>query len=248
MALREEFEQEGNWLFRWRSYLPLLIIILMLFTFPSLRYPLMNPTINFVWDFVCLSVSLLGLIVRFVTVAYAPRGTSGRNTQGQVALELNTTGMYSVVRHPLYLGNFLIWIGISLAFHSGWFLISSALIFWLYYERIMFAEEEFLRRKFQDTYINWSLQVPAFFPNMKAWRPPEEAMNVRAAIGSEYQGLFAIISAFTVIEIIKNSIMAGRFLLDFLWLKIFLLNLVFYLIIRMIKKNTPLLSKKQLKH
>ncbi|MGB8874133.1 MAG: hypothetical protein WCC75_12145, partial [Desulfobaccales bacterium] len=42
-----------------------------------------------------------------------PRGTSGRNTQGQVAETLNTTGIYSLVRNPLYLGNFLIWLGLS---------------------------------------------------------------------------------------------------------------------------------------
>ena len=34
------------------------------------------------------------------------KNTSGRNTHDQVADSLNTSGIYSIVRHPLYVGNF----------------------------------------------------------------------------------------------------------------------------------------------
>jgi hypothetical protein len=30
MALREDIEKQGNWLFRWRSYLPLLVMPLFI--------------------------------------------------------------------------------------------------------------------------------------------------------------------------------------------------------------------------
>ena len=53
-------------------------------------------------------------------MGFAPRGTSGRNTLGQVAEVLNTSGMYSVVRNPLYLGNFVIWLGLALFIKVWW--------------------------------------------------------------------------------------------------------------------------------
>lgn len=60
-------------------------------------------------------LSVLGFWIRSVAIATTPKGTSGRNTkEGQVAESLNTTGIYSMIRHPLYLGNYLMWIGIVL--------------------------------------------------------------------------------------------------------------------------------------
>lgn len=57
----------------------------------------------------------------------------------------NTTGMYSIVRHPLYLGNFFVGFGIVLICSSVWLAVVFCLLFVVYYERLMFAEEEFLR-------------------------------------------------------------------------------------------------------
>ncbi len=56
-------------------------------------------------------ISFFGLALRVIVVGHAPYGTSGRNTREQVADTLNTTGMYSIVRHPLYLANYLIILG-----------------------------------------------------------------------------------------------------------------------------------------
>ena len=36
--------------------------------------------------------------------------TSGKNTAKQIAESLNTSGIYSVLRNPLYLANFLNWL------------------------------------------------------------------------------------------------------------------------------------------
>jgi len=76
-----------------------------------------------------------------------PKNTSGR-TNSLIAERLNTTGMYSIVRHPLYLGNFLIVFGIVLFIQVLWFGIIVLAGYWFYYERIIFAEEEFLRKRF----------------------------------------------------------------------------------------------------
>jgi protein-S-isoprenylcysteine O-methyltransferase Ste14 len=148
MALKEEFERTGNWLFRWRSYLPLMMIAIFLLALREYEYPGNSENLDHLWEIFCLIVSFIGFGIRVFTVGHTPKGTSGRNTKEQVAETLNTSGIYSVVRNPLYLGNFFMGLGLALFAHLWWLTLIYILVFWLYYERIIFAEEEYLRNKF----------------------------------------------------------------------------------------------------
>ncbi len=160
MALQEEFEKTGEYFFRWRSYLPLVMAGLFILALAQFRSPFANHGLNLAWDAGCLAVALLGQVVRFFTVGFVPRGTSGRNTKGQVADTLNTTGMYAVVRNPIYLGNFIIWFGLSLFMKSVWFTTIITLFFTVFYERIIFREEGFLREKFGDAFMTVGRRPP----------------------------------------------------------------------------------------
>ena len=242
MALREEFERIGNWLFRWRSYLPLLLVGLFLLALKNFGYPERSHALDELWEIFCLFVSFAGLGIRMYAVGCAPRGTSGRNVMEQRASVLNTTGMYSVVRHPLYLSNFLIWSGIALSIRSVWFFALTVLVFWLYYEKIMFAEEEFLRRQYGDSFLKWANATPSIFPNFKKWRRPDLPFELRNALRREYSGFFAIVSVYTVLEIIEEWIAEHRPKLDPLWVWIFLVGLVVYLVLMFLKKKTKLLD------
>jgi protein-S-isoprenylcysteine O-methyltransferase Ste14 len=113
MALVHEFEKTGNWLFKRRSWLPGILIVsgLILMYYVNRQAILFSPEEELVF----LGISLFGQAIRAVTVGYAPQNTSGRNTvNGQIADELNVTGIYSLLRHPLYLGNYFMWLGPSL--------------------------------------------------------------------------------------------------------------------------------------
>jgi len=242
MPLQEEFEDLGNRFFRWRSYLPLFMGALFLAALLSYRHPEAAPRPDRWWQLGCLLVSLAGLGIRFFTVGYAPRGTSGRNTRGQVAEVLNTTGMYSVVRNPLYLGNFIIWLGLALFIKIWWVILIVLLAFTLFYERIIFAEEKFLREKFGEDFLNWAAMTPAIMPRWKNWQPPELSFSWKSAIKREYSSWFAAISSFTVIAIIRDSLRAGTLEFNKTWLMIFGVSLIVYLIIRTLKKKTKILS------
>jgi len=245
MALKDELIKQGNWLFRWRSYLPLLLIIIVLLSMSYFEYPGHSEKYDDIWEIICLFISLFGVGLRFFTVGFTPRGTSGTNTRSQIADSLNTLGMYSIVRHPLYLGNFIIWFGISSFFHLWWFSLLIILIFWLYYERIMYAEEEFLKTKFGDTFFKWAEKTPAFIPNLGKWESSNTSFSFRKAIKNEYKSVFAVIIAFLLLEIIGDIFVEHKFEIDKMWISILLIGLLIYVIIRFLKKKTKILEEKQ---
>ena len=96
MTLQEQFENSGQWLFRWRSYLPLAGIAMVLLALPEYEYPGHSETLDHIWEVICLCVSFFGLAIRIYTIGHTPKNTSGRNTKRQVADALNTTGVRSV--------------------------------------------------------------------------------------------------------------------------------------------------------
>jgi protein-S-isoprenylcysteine O-methyltransferase Ste14 len=242
MALQEEFEKTGDYFFRWRSYLPLFMAVLFIPALAHFRYPFAHRGLDLAWDGGCLAMALLGQVVRFFTVGFVPRGTSGRNTRGQVAEVLNTTGMYAVVRNPLYLGNFLIWFGLSLFMKSLWFSTIIILFFTLFYERIIWREEAFLREKFGDAFRQWADATPAIMPKFKNWRPPSLPFSWKSAINREYGTFFAIIATFTVLELLAGLFTFGKLTINAIWVKLFLGSAVLYLTVRFLKKKTKVLS------
>ena len=242
MALREEFERSGNRLFRWRSFLPLLMILIIIPGFIVNSYLYGGYRQNHFWVLFCLLVSFFGFAIRIYTIGHIYRGTSGRNTQEQVAEKLNSTGIYSVVRHPLYLGNFFIWLGISLYVREWWVTLLFILIFWLYYERIMFAEEQFLRVKFGEDFDKWAEKTPAFIPNFRKWKPAICPFSVKRVLKREYSGFFAIIVSFVILEILGKLIIERKFGIDPIWIIILIFGLVIYVFFRILKKFTNVLN------
>ena len=132
MTLSEEYNKTGNWLFRKRSFLPLILYVFATITLLFEHKEILDFS-NIFWALSCFFISLIGLGIRILTIGYVPKATSGRNTDKQVADVLNTTGIYSIVRHPLYLGNFFMWLGIILYVGLLWFTFVCILIFWIYY-------------------------------------------------------------------------------------------------------------------
>jgi len=240
MPLKEEFEIQGNWLFRWRSYLPVIIIALL--PFVVIRYtPHIQYEVREYLSVMCFLISLGGLGIRMVTLGFVPPGTSGRNTKRQVADTLNTTGIYSVVRHPLYLGNFIIILGVVLSTFIWWFVLVISLLFWIYYERIMYAEEAFLIKKFGEPYEKWARNTAAFIPNLRKMKSPDLPFSWKFVVKREYTGLFAIIVLFSFMELLLQFVEKGRLYFPFFWMALLVFGILFYTTILLIKKKTRLL-------
>jgi len=184
-----------------------------------------------------LSVSLLGECIRIITVAFVPAGTSGRNTKQQKATSLNQTGIYSIVRHPLYLGNFLIFSGPFIFTGNIYSIIIFILSFWIYYERIMYAEETFLISKFGSEYENWSSKTPAFIPNIASYTPTKSIFSFRKVLEGEYSGIYGVFVIFTLLLAFRNYNLNITPIISNAWKGIFLGNTLIYITLRTLKKR-----------
>lgn len=194
------------------------------------------------WEIFCLSLSFVGLAIRCITIGYTPKGTSGRNTKRQIAEALNTTGMYSIIRHPLYLGNFITFLGIVLFIQVWWFALITVLAFLIYYERIIFAEEEFLRVRYGALFLEWAEKTPTFLPKFKNWKKPVLPFSLKNVLKREYSAFFVITISFPLLDFLEDLFAEGRLQLDLGWRLLFIIGLITYLTLITLKKKSKLLD------
>ena len=161
LPLAGAMARSGAWLFRRRTYLPVFLLAAIVAAAAGAPG---EPPAGIAWRLACGLIAVAGMTVRIVAVGFAGERTSGRNTRRQVADSLNTDGAYSVVRHPLYLGNLLTWMGVALLPGIASVAVVVLLVFVAYYERIAMAEEEFLRDRFGAEFLAWAARTPAFVP------------------------------------------------------------------------------------
>lgn len=249
--LQQELVRQGNWLFRWRSYLPFLILPLAITSFRNSTWfnDFFGNSVEETWDIVCYFIALGGLALRVAIVGFVPAGTSGRNAVMQNAAALNTTGMYSVVRHPLYFANFVVFIAFILLFKSLLLVLLMGFAYFLYYERIMMAEEKFLEDKYGDRYREWAAKTPAFLPRLSGFVHPALAFSWRSALLREFHTLFLISAAFAVVEMLEAMVLEGHDFSEWvinepIWPFVFVLSGSVYLIVRTIKRRTNWLKVK----
>ena len=241
MSLVRSFEREGDWLFRKRSYIPLVLFVLVIpFVFTT-DYLVISPTLRAALSYIAFAISALGFAIRMYAVGTAARGTSGRNTGDQVADALNTTGMYSMVRHPLYLGNYLIWIGIVAYTLNPYFIIIVTLLYWLYYERIMLAEEMHLTRSYGDKYLSWASSVPAFIPSLKLFKPAVIPLSWKTVLTREENGVLAAVISFFYVDTLIDVRITGEPIVTTAELIVLGATVVIVLVIRFLKKKTSVL-------
>ena len=239
-GLIEEWTRAGNWLFRRRSYLPLLVLAALAalsFAIPPGAAGRLDA-----WELAGMLVAAAGLALRAWTVGHAPAGTSGRGTRRLEAASLSTEGLYSVVRHPLYLGNLLIWAGVAATTGSLAAVAGTVLVFWLYNERIMLAEERFLHERFGAVFSRWAARTPALLPDPRLWRRHELPFSPVFALGRDHAAFYAWVASTTALEVAETlGACSGLDLAPF-WGVYFGAGTVVYVVLWRLKKDSTLLD------
>ena len=247
MTTQEQDEKIGNWLFKRRSFLPLILIGFGGFCYVFLLYCGIV-SIHYWWvDFLFLCVGFIGLGIRIFTVGFTPKGTSGRNTgEGQIAEQLNTTGIYSIMRHPLYVGNFFMWLAPALLmfapYHPEFIGFMCIFFFVVYYRFIIFAEENFLERKFGQQFLEWKSKTPTYFPKFSLYKKSNLQFSLKNVLKREYNSFFSLVFTMTVLRMVGFLITQKQFYLDTPWLIIIFVSFFIFITLKMIKKFTKILD------
>jgi protein-S-isoprenylcysteine O-methyltransferase Ste14 len=106
-----------------------------------------------------LLIALLGQLFR----TYAA-GNIFKNQQ------LASDGAYSLVRHPLYVGNILILGGFTLASGNLWMALIVIVFLLFYYPTAIRYEDQKLHRLFGEDWQDWRDQTGALLPRRFSWK------------------------------------------------------------------------------
>jgi protein-S-isoprenylcysteine O-methyltransferase Ste14 len=189
-------------------------------------------------------VALTGQLLRVVTIGleYIIRGGRGRQVYAETLVQ---GGIFAHCRNPLYVGNFLILLGVGLASNSALFLEVAIPFFALAYWAIIAAEENYLRNKFGIEFDEYCARVNRLIPNLSGIRKTLEGMrfNWRRLITAEYGSAFIWIAAIILVTL-KNLWLSGEYRTErsIVWGSWILLVLVTlaYAVARFLKKSGAL--------
>ena len=104
---------------------------------------------------------LLGQIIRV-----SARGYKSEHSRESQALIQG--GPYQVVRNPMYLGIFLIGLGVVLAVFRWWAVVVFTVVFIIRYILLIYTEEKKLNAIFPREYPEYCRKVPRIFPSLSS--------------------------------------------------------------------------------
>ena len=167
------------------------------------------------------------------TIGFAYHKTSGKNTKKQIAEKLNTSGIYSLLRNPLYLANYLNWLGVVLLLSNELITLIVSSLFAILYYKIILVEENFLLEKFKEEYKLYYSNTPRIIPSFKNWRKPVNKFNLKKSLINIKNGLLGISLLFFIINSIENYKLDSE-IININWIFYFLIfTLMFYIYMKL---------------
>jgi protein-S-isoprenylcysteine O-methyltransferase Ste14 len=230
-----------KWLLRSRRYVPLLMFPLMGIALIRFQWPLGSFEFHQVWEMYCLALSFLGLGIRAVA-GNALREKLQRQAGRNLGASLNTSGMYSIVRHPRYLGDFFIGLGVVLVPFAWWLPLVYSVAFYVYYTRVMNVDEKLMRAKAGNHFDRWAAVTPACLPQIRKWRPSEYPFSFRSFLQREHKGILLIIALHASIEWLEHWILEQRILTEAFWILLVATGLAIYVAAKILDRFSPTLS------
>jgi len=125
---------------------------------------------------------------------------------------LVTSGIYSVIRNPMYLGSFYTGVGFVFIVWPWWAVIIFAYLFYLRFRVQILKEEEHLEKLFGAEYLKYCKDVPRIFPSIKKFNKVKlkDIINWKEACDTkEKLGLIGWPMLGVVLETMQENIVFG---------------------------------------
>ena len=147
----------GGWLFEHRTLIPIPLAIPLLL----IRVGEASPSALFLVGGVAFVA--FGETVRLWGVRHI--GAISRTRRDRLG-PLVTTGPFSVVRNPLYLGNVAMWVGFAILARLLWMVPVAVVLLGLEYHAIVGWEERLLEERLGERYRSYAARVPRWMPSL----------------------------------------------------------------------------------
>jgi len=140
-------------------------------------------------------LSALGLLVRALAAGAIHKDR-----------RLTTSGPYARTRNPLYLGTFLLGLGITVA-GGRWLFVGLFLLFFgIVYGRTIRHEARRLEEAFGDAYRHYARRVPLFLPRLTCYRAPDPGRAPGFSLeryrrNREYEALLGALAGFAFLAV-----------------------------------------------
>jgi len=149
-----------------------------------------------------LPLFIAGLVIMAVIQAFRMYAASylwGRQAVARVEAEfLCTSGPYSYTRNPLYLGNFIIGMGVCMAINEWYAYALFIASFAFVYSIVIPYEERFLQGKFGNAYLEYKARTGRLMPALKGYKAGTQVIpDYKAGVMGELHVpvILAILSA-----------------------------------------------------
>jgi protein-S-isoprenylcysteine O-methyltransferase Ste14 len=158
----------GNFFFKYRNQLFIFLYALLLVPSPEL---ITEKVFGLgYWQialWVGLFITTLGVVIRGITIGLTFIERGGNKELRIHAEALITKGLFTHCRNPLYVGNNLMLLGLGILSNSLIYVLVVVPIFLFIYQCIIYAEEDFLTKKFGQPYLDYCASVNRWLPNLK---------------------------------------------------------------------------------
>ncbi len=186
------YNKISAFVFRNRRFFSITAIIVVI----GLKFFLKGTTSLFLFR-IGLIIVVVGIVFRMYCASYL----LGRHIVTKIEADfLCVSGPFAHLRNPLYLGNFIICIGVCVSF-SEWygFLIGLGNYIFLY-SFIIPYEERFLQEKFGDIYLEYKAYTNRFIPRLTGYKSHTEIFpNYKLGILREMSYLIILVVIFVII-------------------------------------------------
>lgn len=219
--LSESMLRTGFFLRKYKKFLPYIFIISLLGAV-FLTHPFTIIRSGGLLTIICLFMFVISVSVRWLAL---------RTDAEHLPEYVEAKGIYSIVRNPLYISNFLVVLSLSLYMGIIWYFVFVSFLTVFITERIVMHKENCQQNKYNEAFKLWSKTTGAVLPYLLNWQGASGSKSYFYTLRRMSLPVTASLGAFTLISFIKNRVIEFSNTVSIGWLSAFIIALALHLIL-----------------
>lgn len=218
--LYDSFLRSGYFLRKNKHILPFFLILSMILALALTKVSHIIPSSS-ILTILCLFIAMLSMIIRWLSL---------RTPAERMPELILSKGIYSIVRHPIYISNFLMVLSMSLYLGILWYTVMTSFLSVLITERIVYQKENCQYNKYGDDFTLWAKTTGAVVPYVLNWQSPVGSREYQFTARRMSPFVLVSVGSFLGISIVKHRILEGYFNLPIAWTVAFVVALITFIV------------------